>query len=299
MRKSRPRWRRCAASDRAYGPAPTTAVSMSCLLKGPNSGPAPTADAFSLTAAGVAAKLIQMRHISEWKEAPGSASRRAERRGRQAASRPEGCYSTPSLALQDGVDRAGIGLAVGLACITWPTNQPIACGLAFTASAWPGLAAISSSTRRLQGAGVADLREAARLDDLGRRPLPGPHALEHLLGDLGGDHRRPRAARPGRRHLRRGMGLSLDVEAVLGQARQQFVGDPVGDQLGVAALRGALEIVGARAARSPARRRHRSRGHTALNSRARLASGSSGRPASISLIQAGSSSSGSRSGSGK
>ena len=33
-----------------------------------------------------------------------------------------------------------------VAFITWPTNQPMACGFSFTWAAWPGLSAISLAT---------------------------------------------------------------------------------------------------------------------------------------------------------
>ena len=181
--------------------------------------------------------------------------------------------------------------------ITWPTNQPMAWGLALTACAWPGLAAIRRSMMASSApVSLTWARPCFSTISVGR-PLAGPHVLEDLLGDLGGDdslflepHQLGDVVGP-----RSGCPRS---PARPWPGGQQVVGHPVGHQLGVAPFGGRLEKVGPR--RLDDQHAGVVGGEAVLGLQpALLASGSSGRLASIALTHAGSRSSGSRSGSGK
>ena len=81
------------------------------------------------------------------------------------------------------------------------------------------------------------------LDHLGRRAFAVPDVIKDLLGDLGRDHVGLDQLHQ-LRDVRRRQRVLAEVLALGGQARRNLVRDPVGHQLGVAALGGGFEIVG-------------------------------------------------------
>jgi hypothetical protein len=95
--------------------------------------------------------------------------------------------------------------------------------------------------RRLDGAGVGDLLQAALFDDRGRAPSPAHMWSNTSLAIF--DETTPSSISLTRAAMPAGLiGEVVDVEAVLGgQAAHQVVDRPVGGQLGVAADHGGLE----------------------------------------------------------
>ena len=81
------------------------------------------------------------------------------------------------------------------------------------------------------------------LDHLGGRAFAVPDVVEHFLGDLGRDDiGLDQFDQLG--DMRRRQRVLAEVLAVGGQTRGDLVRHPVGDQLGVAALGGGLEVIG-------------------------------------------------------
>ena len=77
-----------------------------------------------------------------------------------------------------------------VAFITWPTNQPMACGFSFTWAAWPGLAAIRSSMI-FSSSPVSASQLGSIVDLIGEGTISGKIAkdLFEIVWSEGGDPR--------------------------------------------------------------------------------------------------------------
>ena len=84
------------------------------------------------------------------------------------ARRPvTGRFQMPSLAFSRSLTACGLALPPD-DFITWPTNQPASCGLAFACATLSGLAAMMSSTTFSIAPKIGDLLHAARFDQRAR-----------------------------------------------------------------------------------------------------------------------------------
>ena len=147
-----------------------------------------------------------------------------------------GTLQMPSFAFRRSLTACGLALPPDC-FITWPTNQPASCGLAFACATLSGLAAMMSSTTFSIAPEIGDLLHAARFDQLARVAAFGPDDLEQVLGDLAGDRALADQA-DDRSQLRRRHRRVRDVAAFLVEAPEQLVDHPVGGELAVARLVG-------------------------------------------------------------